>query len=45
MAIVVLLILGNQALHHVTGGKMMLVEKVLSGTYYGWAQMMLLSLK
>ena len=23
----------------------MLVESVLSGTYYGWAQMMLLSLK
>ena len=45
MATTVLRILGNPALHHITGGQMMLVEKVLSGTYYGWAQMMLVSLK
>ena len=38
-------ILGSQALHHITGGQMMIVESVLSGTYYGWAQMMLVSLK
>ena len=36
MATAVLRILGNQALHHITGGQMMLVESVLSGTYYGW---------
>ena len=41
----VLWILGNQVLHHITRGQMMLVESVLSGTYYGWAQIMLLSLK
>ena len=29
--------------HH--RGQMILVESVLSGTYYGWAQMMLVSLK
>ena len=45
MAAAVLQILGNQELHHITGGQMMLVESVLSGTYYGWAQMMLSSLK
>ena len=45
VAAAVLRILGNQALHHITGGQMMLVESVLSGTYYGWAQMMLSSLK
>ena len=44
VALVVLRILGNQALYHITGGQMMLVESVLSGTYYGWAQMMLSSL-
>ena len=41
----VLRILGSQALHHITGGHMMIMEKVLSGTYYGWAQLMLVSLK
>ena len=41
----VLQILGNQALHHITIGQMMLVESVLSGTYYGWVQVMLLFLK
>ena len=45
VAAAVLWILGNQALHHITGGQMMLVESVLSGTYYGWAQMMLSLLK
>ena len=45
MAAMVLRILGNQALHHITRGKMMLVERFLSGTYNGWAQMMLSSLK
>ena len=45
VATVVLRILGNQALHHIMGGQMMLVESVLSGTYYGWAQIMLSSLK
>ena len=45
VAAAVLRILGNQAFHHITGGQMMLVESVLSGTYYGWAQMMLVSLK
>ena len=45
VAAVVLQILGSQALHHITGGQMMIVESVLSGTYYGWAQMMLVSLK
>ena len=45
MAAAVLRILGSQALHHITGGQMMIVEKVLIGTYYGWAQMMLVSLK
>ena len=45
MATVVLRILGSQAFHHITGGKMMIVESVLSGTYYGWAQMMLVSVK
>ena len=38
-------ILGSQALHHITGVQMMLVESVLSGTYYGWAQMMMSLLK
>ena len=37
VAAVVLWILGNQALHHITRGQMMLMESVLSGTYYGWA--------
>ena len=45
VATAVLRIVGNQALHHITGGQMMLVESVLSGTYYGWAQVMLSSLK
>ena len=45
MAAAVLWIMGSQALHHITGGKMMIVESVLGGTYYGWAQMMLVSLK
>ena len=45
VAAAVLWILGNQELHHITGGQMMLLESVLSGNYYGWAQMMLLSLK
>ena len=45
VAPVVLQILGNQAFHHNTGGQMIIVESVLSGTYYGWAQMMLVSLK
>ena len=35
MAAAVLWILGIQALHHITGGQMMIVESVLSGTYYG----------
>ena len=41
----VLQILGSQEFHHITGGQMMIVESVLSGTYYGWAQMMSYSLK
>ena len=45
MAVGVLQILGSQVLHHITGGQMMIVESVLSGTYYGWAQMMLVSLE
>ena len=45
VAAAVLRILGNQVLHHITGGQMMIVESVLSGTYYGWSQMMLVSLK
>ena len=45
VAAVVLWILGSQVLHHITRGQMMIMEKVLSGTYYGWAQMMLVSLK
>ena len=45
VAAAVLRILGNQALHHITGGQMMIVESVLGGTYYGWPQMMLVSLK
>ena len=45
VAAAVFQILGSQALHHITGGKMMIMESVLSGTYYGWAQMMLVSLK
>ena len=45
VAAVVLCILGNQALHHITRGPMLIVESVLGGTYYGWAQMMLVSLK
>ena len=45
VAAVLLRILGNQAFHHITGGQMMILESVLSGTYYGWAQMMLVSLK
>ena len=45
VAAAMLRILGNQALHHITGGQMMIVESLLSGTYYGWAQMMLVSLK
>ena len=38
VAAAVLRILGNQAFHQITGGQMMIVESVLSGTYYGWAQ-------
>ena len=45
VAAAVLRILGTQAFHHITGGQMMIVESVLSGTYFGWAQMMLVSLK
>ena len=45
VAAAMLRILGSQAFHHITGGQMMIVESVLSGTYYGWAQMMLVSLK
>ena len=45
VAAVLLRILGNPAFYHITGGHMMIVESVLSGTYYGWAQMMLVSLK
>ena len=45
VAAAVLRILGSQTLHHITGGQMMIVESVLSGTYHGWAQMMLVSLK
>ena len=45
VAAAVLQILGSQAFHHITGGQTMIVESVLSGTYYGWAQMMLVSLK
>ena len=45
VAAIVLRILGSQAFHHITGGKMMIVESVLGGTYYGWAQMMLVSVK
>ena len=45
VATAVLHILGNQVLHHITRGQMMLVESVLSANYYGWAQMMFLSLK
>ena len=45
VAAVVLRILGIQAFHHITGGQMMIVESVLSGTYYGRAQMMLVSVK
>lgn len=41
VASVVLWILGNNAFHHIISGQMMLVESVLSETYYGWAQMML----
>ena len=32
VATAVLQIMGNQALYHITGGQMMLVESVLSGT-------------
>ena len=45
VAAAVLEILGSQALHHITRGQMMIVESVLSGTYYGWAQMILVSFK
>ena len=45
VATTVFQILGNQALYDITRGQMMLMESVLSGTYYGWAQMMLSSLK
>ena len=45
MAAAVLRILGIQVFHHITGGQMMIVESVLGGTYYGWAQMLLVSLK
>ena len=45
MAAAVLQILGSQAFHHITGGQMMIIESVLGGTYYGWAQMMLVLVK
>ena len=45
VAAAVLWVLGSQAFHHITGGQMMIVESVLSGTYYVWAQMMLVSVK
>ena len=45
MAAAVLRVLHSQAFHHITGGQMMIVESVLSGTYYGWAQMMLVAVK
>ena len=38
-------VLGSHVFHHITGGQMMLVERVLVVTYYGWAQMMLSLLK
>ena len=45
MAATVLWVLGSQVFHHITGGQMMIMESVLSGTYYGWAQMMLVLVK
>lgn len=44
-AVVLLWIFGSLAFHHITGGQMMLMESVLGGTYHGWVEMMLLSLK
>ena len=45
VVVAVLWILGNWAFHHITGGQIMIVESVFGGTYYGWAQMMLVSVK
>lgn len=34
---VVLPVLANEVFHQIIGGKKMLVESVLEGTYYGWS--------
>jgi hypothetical protein len=38
---IVICILGSHSLHKVYGGNMLLIERVLDGTYFGWAQMLL----
>lgn len=38
---IVLRVLGSQSFHHITGGKMMLVDCVLARTYYGWVKIIL----
>jgi hypothetical protein len=45
MTVVLIHILGIHSLHKVFGGQMLLIERVLVGTYFGWAQMMLMTLK
>ena len=37
----VLWILGSKGPHKISGGQLLMVESVLRGTYYGWAQMYL----
>jgi hypothetical protein len=45
VATVMIRILGNHSLHKVSGGKMLLVERVQVVTYFGWGQMLLTVLK
>ena len=42
MAAMVLSILGSKGMHNISGGKLMMVESVMRGTYYGWDKMYIL---
>jgi len=45
IAVVVVRIVGTHAPHRISGGLMMIVKSVLAGTYYGWAHMLLMSMR
>ena len=41
VAVMVLCILESSGPHKISGGKLQIVERVMEGTYYGWAHMYL----